>query len=138
MNRTTINRILFVILCICDAFALYTLRNTGFLGTTFIVLIGIVLIAVKYPIYEVCFYVINRKMIRRSIKSVVLSIIFDLVVSVATAFKIFTLDAVAITKLLSTIITIGVRVVFLFYLLVLKGMMVIDISLPASGGKLDL
>ena len=65
------------------------------------------------------------------------SVEIDVAIVVAF-FMALHVDMVSLVKLFSTLFTVPMKIFFLFCLLVLKGMMIIDVSVPASLGEVDL
>lgn len=139
MNKATINRVFFVLLCLSDLFVVYSFYKLRLVSKYITALLGIALIILKYPIYEVCFAVINRKLVGYSVKSVAVSAIVEVVSGVLILVEFFTLNLSVVlqAKFLTGFITVPMKIFFLFCLVVLKGMLVIDVTVPASIGKID-
>lgn len=139
MNRLTIIRVFFALVCLCDVFTLYVFYRLGFsLGYVVLFPMVLVLALAKYPVYEICFSTINRKYIEYSITGVLCSIAFNAVTGISIVAAITSFGVFSILKISALFVIVCFELFFVFCLVVMKNMFVLDISVPSSFGKVNL
>lgn len=139
MNRLTIIRIFFALVCFSDILTLYIFHGLGF-PLRYIILFPTVLVLAfaKYPIYEICFSSINRKYIEQSIMGVLCSIAFNVVTGISVVAAITSFGVFSVLKILALFLIVCLELFFVFCLVVMKSMFVLDISVPSSFGNVNL
>lgn len=134
MNRKIATRCCFAATCLSDALSLAALFKIRVVHAAVVAALAGVLAAAKYPLVEVVFFKINRKLFKFSILSLFGSMAVDFAVSAAVAYQKWGKNAIiakiAAARLWLTPATLVFHVFFVLFMVAMKSLLIIDLTLP--------